>query len=74
MDVGADIALALALVVPVAVQAATPAEETVETVTLQPDEKKVVTVEATEKTGLGWGHASDGGLNMSELSKKCKNN
>ena len=57
----------------VSVQAATPPEETVEIVTLQPNEKKTVSIDATQKTALGWEHTF-GSFPQSELSKNCKNN
>jgi hypothetical protein len=45
------------------------AEEVVlETVTLQPQEKKEVTIESSEKLKLGWDHTDD------TTSNKCKNN
>ena len=58
--------LILALLVPSAPAAAE--KEIVETVTLQPQEKKEVSIASTVKVRLGWDHTDD------SASSKCKKN
>jgi len=57
--------LILALLVP-SVPAA--AQEILETVTLQPQQKKEITIKSTVKVTLGWNHTDD------SVSDKCKKN
>lgn len=61
----------LAVLVPSVAFGAPGEKEVLEVVTLQPKEKKEVTVDSTEKQKLGWSHTDAGGNTASKCQHMC---